>query len=160
MANKENLIAGGHKFTKKENIKGGQRISWKKRKYCNDKCPRYFICPVMPLSSKSYEGKCALKQMPIKFQRRVTNVLEKGEQGGIEELRRMILDMSILADTADDIKTKGFYFDKVKDYMESTYGKKVKQEMISDQKIEVTWKEPLRRKHGNKDTRTKTNKNK
>ena len=126
------------------NNKGKNTISHmlKNRIYCNAKCPVFYSCPVQPLSEKQFKGKCSLKEMPLKFQERTLDILQKGEIGISSELRRAILRLSIKTDRDDTVKSEKDYIDTLMSIKDAIYGKKIKQEIETDQNIEITWKEP------------------
>ena len=145
----------GEKRTKEIGRKGGRRSTPKKtfanalknRKWCTPGCVLFGSCPFASLSQrpeeeKGFGGKCGLKQMPIKTQRRVVDILTKGSQGLVDEMSRVLLDMGIESDTTRSLKGKAIFFDKIKDLHELLYGKLIKQDINTEQKITVQWKRP------------------
>lgn len=130
------LIPEVHKLTKEEKSKGGKKRTFKKkminRKLCNTKCEIYYKCPVMAISQKKgieekHKPICELKNMPMRMQERVINLLNRGEDGLINEMKSIILEIGIYDTTT--LKGKEIYTNKLKDLYEIIFGKKSRMEM-------------------------------
>lgn len=110
------------------------------RKWCNSTCSIFYDCPFMtisqqPESKKGFGGKCGLKLMPTKIQRRTVDILQRGSEGIINEYKRFVLGtMSLAVEKTDSLKAHAIYVDKLKDLHELIYGKKTKTELSGEVK--------------------------
>jgi len=97
MSKKDLIPIRSKEQAKKLGSLGGKSTSLAKklarRKKCNPNCPIYHKCWAISYSD-AYEGQCALKQMPLKIQRRTIRLIEGGVEGFNDELISLLLSWS------------------------------------------------------------------
>ena len=139
-----NPLRKGDKKAREIGRKGGRARSPRKtmavrmnsRKYCDSRCPIYRDCPYMFESRKS-EGKketCGLKKTSPETQRRVWDILRKGNPELVMEMRRVLVKMGGLVETSDSVKELAIYNEQLKGLHETLHGKKTKTEISGELK--------------------------
>ena len=117
----------GEERAKVAGRKGGKTVTTARclaqRKWCNSKCQLY-PCFAQPLSISKFKGKCALKEFPLRIQRRTIDLSLKGKEGFGHQIIELLCRLSAKTDVSDDPKEiRSLIYDVINVYR-TLYGNK------------------------------------
>jgi len=121
-----------HKLTDEDRKKGGKKKTPAKRianrmnaiVNCSQKCP-IWPCSFQPASKKKFKGKCALKHMPPRVQKRTMDIMTKGSEGLKQHLTALVNDMMSDAELSGNFKDKFFMIKAGTELAKTFYGTKL-----------------------------------
>ncbi len=100
-----------------------------KRKWCNGKCPIY-PCFAEPFGQKKLRDevtgktKCALKQMPSKLQKLVSDLYGKGEVGFNSQIIERLTELGVNSSSSNDPKEMRLFLRDLIEAKKSVFGDK------------------------------------
>jgi len=121
---------------------GGSKTSGRKRlaaalnarKRCAPSCP-IFPCPFQPLAEG---GECALKKFPDELRRRITHLYARNEEGVLEELRDVLVELGTAA--KKDPKLLYRYFRALLDFFRVVYADR-RRLGESPREVRIVWED-------------------
>lgn len=108
------------------------------RQVCDSSCRFFTTCPAQPLSYLDDDRKCVMKMLGEPMRRTYLNLMLRGEEGVLDEMRRVLFTFARKVNISDKTKDVKEYFELLAKFHKSVYGDKVSSDDESLKQLDVT----------------------